>query len=87
MNGSEWASVVNDINISDGVAKTYSDRRLTLLEKDLTGKLRDLELHLYKTMKFQCPGETKNHGIYYPVITIIKVELFLIRILSDIPGD
>ena len=25
LNGSQWASLVNDINISDGVAKTYSD--------------------------------------------------------------
>jgi TonB-dependent starch-binding outer membrane protein SusC len=25
LNGSQWASLVNDVNISDGVAKTYSD--------------------------------------------------------------
>ncbi len=25
LNGSQWASLVNDINVSDGVAKTYSD--------------------------------------------------------------
>ena len=25
LNGSQWASLVNDVNVSDGVAKTYSD--------------------------------------------------------------
>lgn len=31
LNASQWASLVNDINISDGVAKTYSDSSITAL--------------------------------------------------------
>jgi hypothetical protein len=33
------ASLVNDINISDGVAKTYSDSAIQALEPDRTGNL------------------------------------------------
>jgi len=33
LNGSQWASLVNDINISDGVAKTYSDSAIDAFGK------------------------------------------------------
>jgi TonB-dependent starch-binding outer membrane protein SusC len=33
LNGSQWASLVNDINISDGVAKTYSDSAVNAFGK------------------------------------------------------
>jgi TonB-linked SusC/RagA family outer membrane protein len=33
LNGQQWGSLVNDINVSDGVAKTYSDAQLAALGK------------------------------------------------------
>ena len=33
LNGSQWASLVNDVNISDGVAKTYSDSAINAFGK------------------------------------------------------
>jgi TonB-linked SusC/RagA family outer membrane protein len=33
LNGSQWASLVNDINVSDGVAKTYSDSAINAFGK------------------------------------------------------
>ncbi|TDW99233.1 SusC/RagA family TonB-linked outer membrane protein [Dinghuibacter silviterrae] len=29
MNASQWASLINDVNVSDGVAKTYTDAQIT----------------------------------------------------------
>jgi TonB-linked SusC/RagA family outer membrane protein len=33
LNGSQWASLVNDINVSDGVARTYSDSAISAFGK------------------------------------------------------
>lgn len=33
LNGSQWASLVNDINVADGVPKTYSDSAITAFGK------------------------------------------------------